>query len=258
MPNYSMKFEISEIARLLKVDRTQIKSWVYHFSDYLNPQANPLKGIPRQFSLDDIRVCAYVSMYWEDDPDLENIKYGLNAKDYYHYPFNEIVAQATPLFRDLPEEINENWSHGVVFGRMAEIGDIFTLADSYKLAGDKLVDVVFENGEGYDLICPVIYNYRHATELYLKAIIGSKRISHDLLSLLREFKNMVKAEFDSTPPNWFENIILIFNDFDPNGTTFRYGGFLERDEVFVDLAHMKTLMDWLADSFQKINDRRKA
>lgn len=42
-------------------------------------------------------------------------------------------------------------------------------------------------------------------------------------------------------------------DFDPNGTTFRFGGSVEGDEVFIDIAHLKTMMSWLADSFQKIS-----
>jgi hypothetical protein len=43
-----------------------------------------------------------------------------------------------PLFGELPEVIDETW-RGVVFGGEFELGDIFTIADSYRLAGDKLV-----------------------------------------------------------------------------------------------------------------------
>ncbi len=91
--------------------------------------------------------------------------------------------------------------------------------------------------------------------LYLKATVVLRRKNHDLLWLLQEFKKLLKAEFDATLPEWFENIILAFNDFDPDSTTFRYGGFAflsKQGEVWVDLVHMKTLMGWLAESFQKI------
>ena len=74
MPNYEMKFGVSETAKYLDTDRDLIKKWAYLFSDYLEPEANPLKGTPRQFSAEDLRVFAYISYYWEDDPDIESIK----------------------------------------------------------------------------------------------------------------------------------------------------------------------------------------
>jgi hypothetical protein len=83
MPNYEMKFGVSEVARILKVDRDLIKTWAYLFRDYLKPPANPSKGNPRQFCTEDLRVLAYVSMYWEDNPDVESIRCGLNTEDHF-------------------------------------------------------------------------------------------------------------------------------------------------------------------------------
>ena len=85
---------------------------------------------------------------------------------------------------------------------------------------------------------------------------GKIFISHDLLWLLSEFKSLVKEKIGAATPEWFEDLILAFNDFDPNGTTFRYGGSVESDGVFIDLAHLETLMGWLADSFQRINGKQ--
>jgi endo-1,4-beta-D-glucanase Y len=53
------------------VGRDTTKKWAYIFSDYLSAGANPEKGTPRQFTIDDVRVFAYILMYWEDDPDME-------------------------------------------------------------------------------------------------------------------------------------------------------------------------------------------
>jgi hypothetical protein len=155
------------------------------------------------------------------------------------------VNQVTPLFREPPEGLDESWRHGTVIGGWAEFGDTFALEDSYKLSGDMLVDAALSADEVYELICPVIYNYRHATELYMKATLVPIKKNHDLLWLLQEFKKLLKSEFDTVLPDWFENIILAFNDFDPNETTFRYGSFSsfsQCGEVWVDIVHMKTLM----------------
>jgi hypothetical protein len=259
MPNYEMKFGVSEVARILKVDRDLIKTWAYLFRDYLKPPANPSKGNPRQFCTEDLRVLAYVSMYWEDNPDVESIRCGLNTEDHFEELYNDFIATVTPLFREPPEGLDESWRHGTVIGGWAEFGDTFALADSYKLSGDMLVDAALSADEVYELICPVIYNYRHATELYMKATLVPIKKNHDLLWLLQEFKKLLKSEFDTVLPDWFENIILAFNDFDPNETTFRYGGFSsfsQCGEVWVDIVHMKTLMGWLAESFQNIRRRR--
>jgi len=49
---------------------------------------------------------------------------------------------------------------------------------------------------------------------------------------------------------------LAFNDFDPYGTSFRYGA-IQEEEVLIDVIHLKTQMGWLAESFQKIRDKKK-
>lgn len=255
MPNDDMQLGVSEVARIIEVDRDLVKSWAYYFSEYLNPKANPPKGTPRIFSADDLRVLSYIYMYWDDEPDLEAIRIGLNTESHFEEPYDALIAQVTPLFQDLPENLDESWRHGTVVGGMAEFGDGFALAEYYKLAGDKLVDAALSSDEAFELIYPIIYNYRHATELYLKAAVSGQRETHDLLLLSQEFKKILKSEFDAILPDWFENIILAFNDFDPNSTKFRYGGFIP-GEFWLDLPHMKNLMDWLAESFQKIRCRR--
>lgn len=253
---YDMKFGVSQVARLFKVDRDLVKTWAYNFSEYLSGEATPPKGTPRVFSAEDLRVLAYVYMYWEEQPDFESIKIGLNTDSHFDEPYDEFLATVTPLFQELPDDLDESWRHGTVIGGMVEGGDTFALAESYKLAGDRLVDAATSTDEAFDLIYPVIYNYRHAAELYLKATVTYYKEDHDLSWLLQEFKKELKAEFNSTLPQWFENIILAFNDFDPDSTTFRYGGSFIPGEVWVDLVHMKTLMGWLARSFQNIRYRR--
>ena len=256
---YDMKFGVSEVARMFDVNRDVVKTWAYRFSEHLKPEANPPKGTPRVFSTDDLRVLAYVYMYWEDEPDYESINIGLNTDAHFEEPYDQFLTTVTPLFQEPPEGLDETWRHGTIIGGMAEGSDTFALAESYKLAGDVLVDAAHSSDEVYELICPVIYNYRHATELYLKATLLHQRTGHDLHSLLQEFKKELKAEFGVTLPQWFENIILAFVDFDPGSTTFRYGDFpyfLRQGEIWFTCAHMKTLMNWLAKSFQNVRHQR--
>lgn len=248
-----MKFSVADVARILKTEKDLIKTCAYKFSDYLSSNANPSKGKTREFVLEDIRVMAFIFTYWEDDPDIEYIKVCLNSDDHFDNDLiNDLMIELTPLFIEPPEGIDETWKHGVVYGGLSALGDTFFLANSYKIAGDRLVEAALENEEAWELFCPAVYNYRHAIELYMKAVIGKWKWNHELIPLYDKLKELLKTEFNADVPEWFEKIIIAFNDFDPDGTTFRYGGGLILDEVFIDFIHLKTLMTWTSQSFQNI------
>ncbi|MBV5314466.1 MAG: hypothetical protein JZU47_14290 [Prolixibacteraceae bacterium] len=261
MISYEMKFGVSDIARILNVDKNLVKDWAYYFSDYLNPKANPEKGIEREFTADDLCTFGYIFMYWEDKTDFESIKYGLNSNSQFEYPYNELAIEVTPIFREFSEELlgGKVW----MLGGHTKSNDKISLADSYKLAGDALIDFGIENEYNDEIIYPAIYNYRHATELYLKAVIPNPQSTfpndgktHNLLTLYNELLNLLKNKYATTPPKWFENIILAFNDFDPDGTSFRYGLKADIDEMFIDLIHIKKLMNWFSESFHNIKKRQ--
>lgn len=253
---YDLRFGVSEVARIFRVDRDTVKKWAYHFADYLKPGANPPKELPRVFCVDDLRVLAYVSMYWEDDPDYECIKIGLNTDSHFEEPFTNIVTELTPVFRELPEDIDETWRpRGSLVGGVAEITDTFVLAESYRLAGDILVNAASASDEVYEVIYPIIYNYRHATELYLKSIVPMR--GHDLTHLLTKAKELLQTEFSTSTPLWFDNLALAFNDFDPKSDSFRYadGTYSNSDEFWFDIYHTKIVMGWLAEGIQNVKNR---
>lgn len=260
-----MKSGVSEIARKLEVDRNLVKTWAYHFKDYLSPGANPEKGIPRQFTPQDFRVLRYVYFYWEDDPDFECIRIGLNRGEYESTKYDDPITSMAPIFDELPDDLDETWRHVCIVGGICSSAfDMFTLAESYKLAGDTLVEAALSTAEPYELIYPIIYNYRHATEIYLKALLSNQEKNHDLRSLFEKFRNFLNVEFGSTIPMWFENVIMEFDDFDPNSTAFRYGenGVFSRrtgdsGEFCINLLHVKQLMGWMASAFHRIRYAEK-
>lgn len=253
MVNYKMEFSVADASKIFKVDKDIIKKLAYTFRDYMSNGSNPIKGLQRKFLVEDIRVMAFILLYWEDQPDIEYIKYGLNSHDHYDIDLiNNLIIEITPLFFEPPGNIDETWNQGIIFCGISEYGDTYMLAKSYKLAGDRLVEIALKNEEILDLYAPAIYNYRHAIELYLKTYISNYKQSHDLLYLFSELKKKLKSEINADIPKWFENIILVINDFDPGGTTFRYGNGIEKDEVFIDFLHLKNLMNLLSQSFEKI------
>ena len=256
MINYSLLYDISDVKRTLQVEKKFILDSIYHFSDFFSAHAKPDKGSIRKFTLDDIRVLAYISMYWENNPDIEAIKIGLNSGDQYEELYDGLIQELTPIFQEFNDNHLDNTT-GIVIGGMIDYSDKFQLAKSYKKSGDELIALAIENDEKIELFYPTIYCYRHAIELFLKSHIGKEIIHHKLDLLYSDFEKSVLELFNVTIPQWFTNLILALNDFDSSGTTFRYGDQIHKDEHFVDLNHLKRLMDHAEDAFLKIH-RQKA
>ncbi|MCD4684261.1 MAG: hypothetical protein K8R86_13335, partial [Bacteroidales bacterium] len=85
-----------------------------------------------------------------------------------------------------------------------------------------------------------------------KAILPKYDEIHNLITLFDKFKTFLLDKFNVSPPKWFENIIIAFDEFDPGGLTFRYGVKINKDEMLIDLIHIKKLMNWFAESIHKI------
>ncbi|MEM6316142.1 MAG: hypothetical protein AAF960_00645 [Bacteroidota bacterium] len=253
MLNYELKYRVAEVARILEIETQVIKSMAYHFKEYLNPNANPEIGKIRVFTIEDICTLGYIYMYWEEEPDFENIRYGLNSNEQFEYPYSELATKAKPIFREFADELmgTNVW----MIGGMAECSDKLTLAKSYRKAGDFLIKIGIDDETERYIIYPAIYNYRHATELYLKSLIKKEKQTHDLKQLYGIIKEILTKKMGVNPPKWFENLILAFDDFDPNGITFRYAIPIGKDEMFIDLIHIKKLMSWFDESIEIIGKR---
>lgn len=74
---------------------------------------------------------------------------------------------------------------------------MFELAESYRLAGDKLVGKALSEEIEYELIYPILFTYRHSTELYLKSVLkkSKKTKHHKLGTLYNSFKILIEKEF---------------------------------------------------------------
>lgn len=250
-----MNFTVAEVANILKEDGKTIKDWSYHFAEYLSRTANPSKGEQRSYSLEDVRVFAYVQLYWEDNPDIDNIKYGLNSGSHYEIELiDNLLQEITPIFSEHQDDINIQSS--VIFGGMAPLGDILSLANAFKESGDMLVASFLNDLDAYKYISPILYQYRHAIELYLKYAVVTDDRTHNLLKLYSKFKGRIKDEFGEDIPSWFENIILAFDGIDKNGTVFRYGEEIRCDETLVDLRHIQIKMKWFAQSISNIEKQK--
>lgn len=237
----TMDRTVSQTARVLETNILQVKTWAWLFKDYLSAGANPAKGLARAFTDPDVLVLLYVAFHWEDDPDLESIRMGLNAEDHFEERFLEFLYQHTPILQEPPDGIDETWRHGM-FLNAAGVNEFLGLARSYRQTAEMLLESALKSGEPRDWGYPVLFAYRHTLELYLK-IIGE--IDDDIHSLGKCVLKVEKRHGEKFPQQ-IKNWIMEFDSIDPIGTAFRYADdqmkTLSLAEYWIDFAQFKYAM----------------
>ena len=244
---------ISEVARLLGVDRELVKTWVGMFPEHLSEWAQPDAGRTRLFTDADTRALALVSDLWEAEPDLESIHASLNTGEQNSDRYVELVHLDTPVFQDVPDDLDGSWDHGVLLSTMWLRPGI-EVARAYKYAADELVKEALSCHEPHLLDYPIFFTYRHVLELYLKLILDdpaqAKQIGHDLSTLI----NAVEKKFHSRANEWVRARLREFSEVDPSSDLFRYADRPPQHpklvEIWIDFVQLKATMTRLCEIFE--------
>jgi hypothetical protein len=207
----------SEAAKIVSVDVSQVKRWAFDFKDYLSAAANPPKGKTRMFTDGDVLVLCYVWHEWEDEPDVDAIKVGLNLGNHYEEPSVEHLYLHTPLIQEPPDDLDETWRHGILLvggGRH----EYLELVRKYRHVAESMLQTALEKDEVGGWAYPVLFAYRHTLELYLKLIGEIDEITHSLKRCVHLVEKRRQVKIPSPIRNW----ILELDQIDPAGTAFRY------------------------------------
>lgn len=238
----------SDVARLFDVERDVVKRWAYEFKDYLSKAANPPKGERRLFEDNDILVLAYAFEHWEDNPDIECINIGLNKEEFNESRYKEWLYLNTPIFQDIPDDIDETWRHGFLYNG-SKTGDPVTVARSYKIAAIALIDDALKDGETHEFDYPVLYLCRHTIELYLKLLGKVDTWTHDLDSCMKQVENEFNQKITGMVKTWINE----FHEMDEKGTAFRYSdNGSQYVEYWVDLIQLKAVITELCKMFEAV------
>jgi len=228
---------VSQAARILGVDSQQVKNWAWAFKDYLTQGANPGRTRPRTFTDEDVLALIHVALHWEEEPDIEAIRMGLNYGR--HDEYRHFLYENTPILQAPPEDLDETWTYGILLNGAA---DLLELARNYKRGADSILDSALKAGEARDWGYPVLFTYRHALELYLKIIGRNEDLTHSLKECVEQIEKQLKQKIGSPIREW----ILEFDTVDPFGTAFRYAddeaGTLRYSEFWVDFVQLKHVM----------------
>jgi hypothetical protein len=237
-----MNRNVSQTARVLGVTIPQVKTWAWQFKEQLSQKTNPPRGRPRSFTDSDILALIYVAMHWEEHPDLEEIKIGLNRDDHHDDEYRRFIYQSTPILQEPPDDLDETWRHGIILSGGSVDGPL-ALARSYRHSADLLLETALKSGEPRDWGYPVLFTYRHSLELYLKIIGKKEEFRHSLRSCLLRIEKLYGRRIGSPIREW----IVEFDKIDPIGTAFRYAddqaGTLTYSEFWIDFVQLKFAMD---------------
>ena len=252
------EMQIGELARLIGVEKDLIKKWLYLFEEYFSPRAtHPKDGQPRIFNHTDIRrllVIGYAKDWWEDDDGDYSSVYGqLNSSEEYEDDYLHEAYLKAPLFQSIPDNPEEMATYTVMLGESWIGSDLWAIAESYKYAGDILVNQALDNEEPWKLAYPILLSYRHSIELFLKAIVHSDKATHNLSMLMLSFEKKLGSKLRPD----IKSILDQFAEIDAKSTTFRYGEeeFGERfpcTDTMVNLHQLFFIMDFLAKWFSEI------
>lgn len=134
-------------------------------------------------------------------------------------------SSSSRVFQDIPDEIDETWTHGFVIGGMASAVDDLDIARAYKQAAQSLVGTASKSGEAWSFAYPILFLYRHALELYLKAVVRlvqPTKLGHGLRPLVQELDKLLRTRFQQRLPPDFRKDLLVFAKIDPDSQVFRY------------------------------------
>ena len=127
-----------------------------------------------------------------------------------------------PVFQDVPDEITEDWTHGVLIGGMATETSDMVVAEAYWWAAEQLIEPALRSREAFLYSYPILFLIRHALELYLKAIVQPSNLGHELGPLVAELDRVLESRFRQKLPPEIKADLETLARIDPRGTSFRY------------------------------------
>jgi hypothetical protein len=247
------EIKVADIASLFRVAPEVVERWSELFSEFLAPSAS-IAGEERTYALVDLQVFALVNEMkdWSGgDPvdDYSEILFALNSDYHLEERYRDSAFFGAPIFQEPPCDLDETWTHGILIGGMTLGADVW-LAQSFKYAADTLVAEALNSQAAYNLASPILYNYRHAVELYLKIATGCEERTHDIGSLADLLTKGSKRKLS----RWAQLFFDQWRALDKSSTTFRYGERWPSDEIWVDLRQLRFVTNVLCKELESIID----
>jgi hypothetical protein len=150
-----------------------------------------------------------------------------------------------PIFEEPPDDMPDR-AGALIINWAGEAGmSAPEVRDAFQTAAERLVDAAIGRREHWEALYPILFCYRHALEVALKAALPATTHGHSLPDL---WDNLRPGLIGRVPPDqitWLGDRIAEFVHVDPRSTAFRYHDAVPsgRDtELWVDFHHVKATM----------------
>ncbi|TIO04399.1 hypothetical protein [Mesorhizobium sp.] len=160
------------------------------------------------------------------------------------------------IFSDLPDEPETRYGAMLVNWNGQTGRTTYDMAQSYRTAAFRLLDEASRYNESWESVDPILFCFRHALELNMKAIHrGPAKRSHGLQELAAHLHERLVGCYRQSQLDWLRDRIREFDTVDPRSTAFRYDDVANANvapEVWVDFAQLRRIMNAIFSALDKI------
>ena len=126
------------------------------------------------------------------------------------------------IFTDPPEGLGDDaFYFGTFVPGMGSMVSV-EVAWSFAEAADRLVEAAASQNESWEAAYPILFCYRHALELHLKALLPAAPRHHKLGDLASSLGPYLDGRYPADQVKWLIDRIAEFDCMDPRSTVFRY------------------------------------
>ncbi len=161
-----------------------------------------------------------------------------------------------PIFEDPPDNMGKQSGVLLVNWAGASGRETVEMARAYRTAGDRLLHLAGEVGESWEAIDPILFCYRHAVELYLKALFPGSAKNHGLGNLGAALMAQLEGRYRADQVNWLCGRISEIQALDPGSTAFRYADSCHAGadpEIWVDFRHLRAVTHAIFDALERVH-----
>ncbi|NGO54917.1 hypothetical protein [Allomesorhizobium camelthorni] len=166
------------------------------------------------------------------------------------------VDLAWSIFSDLPDEPETKYGAMLVNWNGQTGRTTYDMAQSYKTAAFRLLDEAGSCNESWESVDPILFCFRHALELNLKALYEAlPKRNHGLRDLANHLHDRLTSCYQQSQLDWLRDRIVEFDTVDPHSTAFRYDDVANANvapEVWVDFAQFRLIMNAIFSALDRV------
>ena len=129
---------------------------------------------------------------------------------------------ARRIFEEPPDDMEDRAGALLVNWAGSSGRETIEMARAYRVAAERLLHAAGKAGESWEAIDPVLFCYRHAIELFLKALFPGSAKNHGLESLGAALSERFRGRYPADQIAWLHARINEIQALDPKSTAFRY------------------------------------